>query len=178
MSGTSLATATMGTGAGRVVYSSRSSGVSQNSLSVLHIKPGPSTALSVDASDFATVKVTLATNSSGVITSTAAQVVAAVTADSTAKFLVTAAVGQAGTAQAQAKTALSGGIGPYVSMTFNGYDQSGNFTLGRSGFNDIWSLTLSQHDLTGQSMPLGASAILTVSLDLTPILKLPFTTVA
>lgn len=176
--GQTIAKLTVGTGAGSVNYRSRSTGVSQNPLTVTHVKPGASHALTVNASDFTNIVVTLATNSSGVITSTAAQVIAAVNADGNAKFLVIAEVNSAGTAQASVKAHLAGGKGPYMSVTFNGYDQSGNFDINTVSFVDAITVVLSQHDVTGQGMLAGNVAYLEINVDLTTVMRIPFTITA
>ena len=86
------------------------------SVSVQYVDPGANNSpLSIsvvdDGSGNKNIQVSLATNGSGTITSTAAEVVTAVTNDSTASSLVTATLGGTGadTLTALASTALTGG---------------------------------------------------------------------
>lgn len=86
------------------------------SVSVAYIDPSAndaalSVSVTVDGSGNQTINVSLATDSGGAITSTAADVVAAVNGDATAGGLVTAAADGAGTGvlAAEAATALVGG---------------------------------------------------------------------
>jgi len=97
-----------------VLYTANVAGSQGNQLSVQYIDPGlPSQSLWVDVFERTAIRVHLATNAAGAITSTAAQVIAAVNAHWFAGHLVTAADGPgssgATAVTAMAKTALAGG---------------------------------------------------------------------
>lgn len=97
-----------------VLYTANVAGSQGNQLSVQYIDPGlPSQALRVDVFERHAIRVYLATNAASAITSTAAQVIAAVNAHWFAGHLVTAANGPgssgATAVTAMAKTALAGG---------------------------------------------------------------------
>lgn len=118
--GAAKATLTVGAGAAGIVYTADTGGTAGNSIRVAYVNPGNNGVLAVGVvgSD---ITVTLATNGTGVVTSTASQVRAAVDASSAASALVdTALVGDGtGVVSAQAMTALSGGtIGTEVGRTF------------------------------------------------------------
>jgi hypothetical protein len=96
-----------------MTFTSKIGGAGANAITVALVDPsGNNQALAVTVAELA-ISVSLATGVAGAITSTAAQVVAAINADATAKMLITAAVktGDAGTGivTALAATALAGG---------------------------------------------------------------------
>jgi len=97
-----------------VLYTADTPGCRGNDISVQYIDPGlPEQELRVEVFERTAIRVHLATNAAGAITSTAAQVIAAVNAHWFAGHLVTAAdgPGSSGTTAvtAMAKTALAGG---------------------------------------------------------------------
>jgi hypothetical protein len=107
------ATLTVGSGNAKVKVTAQEPGAAGNSLTLTIVDPGGTTAsLSVDVDNGTDVIVSLARASSAV-TSTAADVIAAINEDNTASTLVVAANGASSTgasvAAAQAKTNLAGG---------------------------------------------------------------------
>ena len=101
------ATLTIGTVTDTVDYTAVTPGTAGHSITVAHVDPGEAAPLSVAVTDSAIV-VTLE-YITDTITSTAAEVAAAVNANDDASALVSA-VGGAGDAVAQAETPLAGGI--------------------------------------------------------------------
>lgn len=88
-------------------------GAPSNDISVEIITPSSTLAVTVVSS-----KITVRPAAGG---STVAAIVAAINADATAKYMVEASVGVAGTInEAIAEQHLSGGVGPGVSLTLNG----------------------------------------------------------
>lgn len=96
-----------------ITYTAKAAGIAGNAITVTLVDPpGNNVALSVDV-DGTDIEVTLATDGSSVITSTAAQVIAALKEHDLASQLITAAnkgaSSGAGVAKALAKTSLAGG---------------------------------------------------------------------
>lgn len=112
-----------------MTFTAKVGGTGGNAITVALVDPGGNNAaLAVTVSELA-ISVSLATGPAGAITSTAAQVVAALNADATAKMLITAAVkvGDAGTGVVTALGAanLTGGDSAAVttpSIDTRGYD--------------------------------------------------------
>ena len=108
--GVEYATKTIGEGDAAVEFQAKEFGPSGNDVTINYAKGGNNTALAVAVVNDA-ITVTLATDVSGDVTSTAADIVAAVNADADAKLLV-AAAGTGTTAvanEAVAATNLTGG---------------------------------------------------------------------
>ena len=110
LAGQSVATQTIG----GVVYTSVLPGSTANAISVTHVVSGLNTSLSVTAVGNA-VTVNLATNGSGVATSTQTLIAAALAAYSGTEYLLTAA-GGATVASAAPATYLGGGTGGGMSL--------------------------------------------------------------
>jgi hypothetical protein len=108
------ATLTVGAGNSKVKVTAVEEGEDGNAIRLSIVNAGASQALAVDV-DGRDIIVTAATNGSSVITSTAAQVIAAINEDNTASQLVTAANGAGsdgtGVVAAVAATNLAGGVG-------------------------------------------------------------------
>lgn len=168
------ATAHVGKGAGTVNYAAANVSSSYNNFKIYHNKPGPNTALSAHlGSDYASIVVTLGTNSSGVVTSTAAQVVTAVNAALYVPYYAIATVGTAGTAQPGVVT-LQGGTGP-----------SFGYGYVFAGFGGNASLITDQEirfDFTGMfnsgSFTPGKFYVFQLSLGLNYVLQIPIPVVA
>lgn len=106
------ATLTTGTpGADRIVWTAKTPGAAGNAITIAMIASGNDTPLSVEVAGQA-ITVNLATDSEGSATSTAAQVVAAVTAHAGASELIAAASTDPGFVDAAASTHLTGGQDP------------------------------------------------------------------
>lgn len=103
--------ATLTTGApgtDRIAWSAKTAAAAGNSITVALIESGNDTPLSITVASQA-ITVHLATDNEGAATSTAAQVVAAITAHAGASALVTAASTDTGVVSAAAATPLAGG---------------------------------------------------------------------
>lgn len=106
------ATLTTGTqGTDKITWTVKTYGVSGNAITVALVKSGNDTPLSVEVSAQA-ITVHLATGSSGDVTSTAAQVVTAITAHAGASALVQATSADTGIVSSIAATNLTGGLEP------------------------------------------------------------------
>jgi len=103
----SLNTGTIGTD--RIVWTAKAAGVAGNAITVTLLKSGNNTPLSAEVAGQA-ITVHLATNATGDATSTASQVVAAVTGNASASALVQAASTDAGVIAPLATTPLIGGM--------------------------------------------------------------------
>lgn len=119
----SLATGTVGANTG-ITYTAKTAGTGGNSIRVQLLDPAAnSQALAVDV-DGNDIIVSLATNGGGAITSTAAQVIAAINEDNTASQKITAAntgaSSGAGVVSAVALTALAGGSEATSDSAING----------------------------------------------------------
>ncbi|MCJ7615184.1 MAG: flagellar hook protein FlgE [Desulfobacterales bacterium] len=137
-----------------VTYTAINGGVNGNSISVVYVDPGiASQALSVGVVGNA-ITVNLATDAGLVITSTAAEIAAAVAAKAEAAALVTAAAESSGAGVANAKVAanLAGGgvVADVVSTTMTIYDSLGNdipltitFTRTATGNGGLWAAVAS-----------------------------------
>ncbi len=108
--GVAYAAKTIGEGDAAVEFQAKESGPSGNDITINYAKSGNNTALAVTVADDA-ITVTLATDGSGDVTSTAADIVAAVNAHAEAKLLVAAAgTGTASVAnESVSATHLTGG---------------------------------------------------------------------
>ncbi len=112
-----------------VTYTAANAGIAGNTISVSYADPGAASqplAVSVSGND---ITVSLATDGTGAITSTAAQVAAAVNGDPAASALVSAAPEGAGTGvvQAAAASTLDGGLdAESYSSTITAYDSLGS----------------------------------------------------
>lgn len=118
-----------------ITYTAKAAGVAGNAISVtLTDPPGNNVALSVDV-DGTDIEVTLATDGASAITSTAAQVIAAIKEHDVASQLITAAnkgaSSGAGVVKALAKTSLSGGLagstGDAVGRALTSADAAGDY---------------------------------------------------
>ena len=124
-----------------VKYTSKLAGHLGNAISVAYVDPGaPSSPLSIGVAVNA-ITVNLATDAGGVITSTSADVVAAVNGDASAFALVSAALVAAGTGVVEAKAAafLKGGTttarSPYTASDL-GLQQRGFYNMTREWFGN------------------------------------------
>lgn len=159
-----------------VLYTANVAGSQGNQLSVQYIDPGlPSQALRVDVFERHAIRVHLATNAAGAITSTAAQVIAAVNAHWFAGHLVTAADGPgssgAAAVTAVAETHLAGGAdmdATHAALTTalagDDNDIVWRAVVGGAAGNDI---TIAYVNPAGNDKPLGvvvANNAITVNL--------------
>lgn len=112
-------TPVVGSGAGSIKYYAVLPGSAPNAYTVEHVVAGTSTSLSVEV-DGNAITVNLATDGDGVATSTAAQVIAAVAAEATAKYMVVGVVQSSGVAQESDPVQLRGGKGEGASVTIAG----------------------------------------------------------
>ncbi len=124
----------------QVIYTARFGGTGGNSLRVAHVNAGANQTLSVAVSGN-DITVNLGTDAGGVVTSTAAQVAAAVNATVAANMLLIATLGGTGAslAVADAMTALAGGSNDYTrAYTFSngGIQQKGFFNMTKAFFSD------------------------------------------
>lgn len=118
-----------------ITLTAKVGGAGGNAINLVLVDPsGNNQALAVSVAE-TTITVSLATGGAGAITSTAAQVVAAINADAAAKLLVTAAVKSgetgAGIVTALTSTALAGGDASAItsaSLDLQGFD-SGHFNV-------------------------------------------------
>jgi anaerobic selenocysteine-containing dehydrogenase len=134
------ATLAVGAGDAAVLYTARYGGTGGNSLRVAHVASSPNQALGVAVSGN-DVTVTLATDGTGAVTSTAAAVSAAVNAFAAAKLVLIATNPGTGAdpAAAAAITALSGGAVDYTAAyTFanHGLQQKGFWNMTKAFFGD------------------------------------------
>ncbi|MBN1277437.1 MAG: flagellar hook-basal body complex protein [Deltaproteobacteria bacterium] len=115
-----------------VIYTAVTPGPDGNDITIEYLDPGAASApltVTVTGDD---ITVSLATDAAGLITSTATQIAAAIAADANASALVTATLKDgagAGTVEAKAATALSGGVNSSpdtFSSTITVYDSLGN----------------------------------------------------
>ncbi|MHB9036946.1 MAG: phage tail sheath C-terminal domain-containing protein [Armatimonadota bacterium] len=98
-------------GTDRIVWTAKTAGVGGNAITVAFVASGNDTPLSVEVLAQA-ITVHLATNATGDVTSTAAQVVTAVTGNAGASALVQAVSTDSGVVDPVASTHLAGGLDP------------------------------------------------------------------
>lgn len=135
-----------------ITLTAKEAGIRGNSLAVVLADPsGASAALSVAVAN-GVITVSLATNSESAITSTAADVVAAINAHYSASDLVTASGDATSALTAVASTALTGGAGPKV-----GSDTA-----------DMYALLVNEEDVTEGDQMSSAVDIARVHVDRVP----------
>ncbi len=117
------ATATTGTqGTDRIVWTAKTPGAAGNSITVALVASGNDTPLSVEVTDQA-ITVHLATDSEGSATSTAGQVVTAVTGSTEASALVQATSTDSGIVAPVAVTHLASGQDPQDTLSVSAIDE-------------------------------------------------------
>ncbi|MDH7601914.1 MAG: phage tail sheath subtilisin-like domain-containing protein [Armatimonadota bacterium] len=109
-------------GANSIVWTAKTPGAAANFITIALIASGNDAPLSVEVAEQA-ITVDLATDSEGVIISTAAQVVEAVAAHAGASDLVTAASADTGVVNSVASTHLAGGQDPQDTMKISAINE-------------------------------------------------------
>ncbi len=130
-------------GTDRIVWTARTAGVTGNGISITLAKAGNDTALSVDVVGQA-ITVHLATDSSGDATSTATEVVAAISAHAGASALVAATSADTGVVAAVAATHLAGGLDSQDTLKVSAIDE------GKWGNNLSVQITDGTQDAAGE----------------------------